>query len=43
MFIMFMFVVALIVLDVAAVRWGTDSREGLTSREWEYRRLQAKM
>lgn len=33
------FVLALILLDLAAWRWGVDSRESLNSPEWE-RRLQ---
>lgn len=41
MIIMLVFILALIVLDVAAVRWGVDSTEGLESREWERRRHQA--
>ncbi len=40
MFTMLMFIVALAILGVAAVRWGKDSREGLESKEWEYRRHQ---
>lgn len=31
------FVIALILLDVAAMRWGVDSREGINSLEWERR------
>lgn len=27
----------LIALDIAAMRWGYDSRDGLDSREWERR------
>lgn len=27
----------LIVVDLAALRWGVDSRDSITSREWERR------
>jgi hypothetical protein len=30
--------IALIILNVAAARWGVDSTDGVTSREWERRR-----
>ncbi len=30
-------IVLLVVLDIAAMRWGTDSREGMNSFEWERR------
>lgn len=30
--------IVLIALDLAALRWGADSREGETSAEWERRR-----
>ncbi|HEY3994003.1 MAG TPA: hypothetical protein VGM01_14140 [Ktedonobacteraceae bacterium] len=29
------FVLALILLDLAALRWGVDSRDGLDSPEWQ--------
>jgi len=35
MFIIFL--VLLIVLALAATRWGFDSRDGIDSREWERR------
>jgi hypothetical protein len=28
---------AFVLIDVAALRWGTDSTEGVNSREWERR------
>jgi len=31
------FVLALILLDLAAWRWGVDSSDGLNSLEWEHR------
>jgi hypothetical protein len=34
----FVFVVALILLDLLALRWGSDSRDGINSIEWERRR-----
>jgi hypothetical protein len=30
-------VLALIILDIAALRWGTDSRDGINSEEWKRR------
>lgn len=30
--------VALIVLDIAALRWGVDSTDGINSPEWERRK-----
>jgi hypothetical protein len=30
--------IALIVLDIAALRWGVDSTDGINSPEWERRR-----
>jgi hypothetical protein len=30
--------VIIVVFDFAAVRWGTDSRDGFESAEWERRR-----
>ncbi len=41
MIIMLVLIAALIVLDIAAIRLGTDSRERLDSKEWEYRWQQA--
>ncbi len=41
MIILLVFILALIVLDVAAIRWGVDSTDGLESREWERRQHQA--
>ncbi len=41
MIVMLVFILALILLDVAAIRWGVDSTDGLDSREWERRRHQA--
>lgn len=32
-------VLVLIFLDLAALRWGVDSREGVSSPEWNRRRL----
>lgn len=34
---LFLFLLAIIVLDVAALRWGVDSRDTLNSPEWEKR------
>jgi hypothetical protein len=31
------FVVGMLVLDVAALRWGADSRDGVNSVEWARR------
>lgn len=31
-------VLALIIFDVAALRWGADSRDNINSPEWERRR-----
>ncbi len=33
------FLVLFLVLAIAALRWGADSREGVNSSEWEHRRL----
>ena len=41
MIIMLVFILALIILDVVAVRWGVDSTDKLESREWEHRQRQA--
>lgn len=41
MIIILVAILALIILDVAAVRWGVDSKDGLESREWERRQHQA--
>ena len=30
-------IIGIIVLDIAALRWGRDSRDGLDSPEWERR------
>jgi hypothetical protein len=30
-------VLAFVLLDMAALRWGTDSTEGIDSREWDRR------
>lgn len=35
------FILALIILDIAAIRWGKDSTERLESEEWERRQRQA--
>ncbi len=32
-----LFILALILLDLAATRWGADSRDGPDSPEWERR------
>ena len=37
--IMLLFVLALIMFGIAAIRWGADSTEKLESREWERRSL----
>ena len=41
MIVMLVFILALIVLDVVAIRWGVDSTDGPESREWERRQQQA--
>lgn len=35
MLILLLFVISLVILDVAAVRWGHDSREPLDSPEYD--------
>jgi hypothetical protein len=35
---MIILLIALIVLDIAALRWGIDSTDGINSPEWERRR-----
>jgi hypothetical protein len=37
LFFVFALVVALIALDLAALRWGFDSSDGLNSPEWAQR------
>ena len=32
-----LFIVALVLLDIAALRWGVDSTDGINSLEWERR------
>ncbi len=41
MIIILAFILTLIILDIAAVRWGKDSTERLESEEWEHRQRQA--
>ncbi len=36
-------VVLFVVLDIAAMRWGTDSREYINSLEWKRREHQEKL
>ena len=36
--IVFVIVFAWVILDIAALKWGCDSREGVGSAEWEKRR-----
>ena len=40
MIIVLAFILAFIILDIAAVRWGADSTEKLNSKEWERRQRQ---
>ena len=40
MIIILALILAIIVLDITAVRWGKDSTEGPGSKEWEYRKHQ---
>lgn len=40
MFIVIIAIVLFIALDIAALRWGFNSRDGLESEEWERRRQQ---
>lgn len=35
MFTIIILLALLIVFDIVALRWGVDSTEGITSREWE--------
>lgn len=37
MIIVIVLFMALLILDIAAIRWGTDSRDGIDSPEWERR------
>lgn len=37
MIILLIFLLAVVILDIAAFRWGCDSQEGLDSPEWEKR------
>lgn len=39
MFTIIVLLVLLIVLDIAALRWGYDSSDGIESKEWERRLL----
>ncbi|GAC1475708.1 MAG: hypothetical protein PVS3B1_23190 [Ktedonobacteraceae bacterium] len=41
MIIILAIILAFILLDIAAVRFGANSTERLESKEWEYRRQQA--
>jgi hypothetical protein len=41
MLIVLVFLFLLIVLDIAAMRWGFTSSDGPDSKEWERRRQQA--
>lgn len=36
-------VVLFVVLDIAAMRWGADSRERINSFEWEHREHQEQL
>jgi hypothetical protein len=36
--ILILWIVALVLLDIAALMWGADSRDGLDSAEWARRR-----
>lgn len=36
-------VVLFVVLDIAALRWGADSRERMNSLEWEHREHQEQL
>ena len=38
MLVIILLVLLLLLFDIAAMRWGTDSRDGLESEEWERRR-----
>ncbi len=35
MIIFLIFLLAVVILDIAAYKWGCDSREGIDSPEWE--------
>jgi hypothetical protein len=37
LFIILYIVIALIILDIAALRWGVDSSDGIDSHEWRRR------
>ena len=37
MIVLLIFVLAFVLLDMAAMRWGIDSTEGLNSPEWSRR------
>lgn len=39
MIAMLILVLAFVLLDMAAMRWGVDSTEDINSREWERRAL----
>jgi hypothetical protein len=41
MIILLVVILAFILLDIAAVRWGVDSTDRLDSKEWERRQRQA--
>jgi hypothetical protein len=32
-------ILALVLFDIAALRWGADSRDSINSSEWERRRI----
>ena len=36
-------IVLFVVLDIAAMRWGADSRERINSREWDRRAYQEEL
>jgi len=37
LFIILYIVIALLILDIVALRWGADSRDGIDSPEWRRR------
>jgi hypothetical protein len=39
--LMLIFIAVLIVFDIVALHWGFDSRDGISSAEWERRRQRA--
>ena len=41
MLIILVSILAFVILDIAALRWGKDSTERLESEEWEHRQHQA--